>query len=183
MDKLNNIRLLFILVFGRLTYVVLAILIAALFFLINWWIANFGFLHYVLTAGVFNLFDKWRLFFDFSNLIDINFSVLSLVTVVTLSLLFGINGASLIYFIRRKLVISSRSSASFGASLISLVGIGCLSCGSVILSSIFGLTIAGAIIGVLPFDGYEFAIIGVILLATSIYLLAQKINNNFVCKI
>ena len=64
-----------------------------------------------------------------------------------------------------------------------VLGMGCAACGSFLLTSIFSLFGASWLLSYLPLDGGEFGILGVILLAVSLYLTAKKIQNPAVCKI
>lgn len=59
--------------------------------------------------------------------------------------------------------------------LVGFLGIGCSVCGSIILSSIFGLTTTTVLVSFLPFGGLEFGGVGIFLLLLSIYFIAVKI--------
>ena len=64
-----------------------------------------------------------------------------------------------------------------------MLGVGCAACGSILLTTVLAWVGAGALIRLLPLQGEEFGIIGVILLAISIFLTAKQIDNPVVCKI
>ena len=67
--------------------------------------------------------------------------------------------------------------------IVGFLGVGCASCGSLILSSIFGLSVTASFIGFLPFKGLELGILGIVILLISIYLVAKKIQDPLMCKI
>jgi len=57
-----------------------------------------------------------------------------------------------------------------------ILGVGCGACGSVILSSIIGLSASWTLIGVLPLHGAEFSMLAVVMLAYSILSLSRKLS-------
>ena len=63
----------------------------------------------------------------------------------------------------------------------SLLGVGCASCGSVILTSLIGFASATVVLGLLPLRGIEFGIIGIIILVLAMRLTIKKINQPLVC--
>jgi len=74
-----------------------------------------------------------------------------------------------------------------GVSLVgvatSLLGVGCASCGSVVLTSLIGFGSATTVLGVLPFRGQEFGIVGIAILLITIGFTFKKINQPFVCEV
>jgi len=80
-----------------------------------------------------------------------------------------------------------KESAGIKTSTVGLVlgvlGIGCASCGSLVLASLFSLLGLGGVFAMLPFGGVEFAVIGLIMLVISTYYLLKKIHDPMVCKI
>jgi len=66
-------------------------------------------------------------------------------------------------------------------AIVGLVGVGCASCGSVILSSVFGFTVAAGILTFLPFKGLEFSFVSLIFLGMSIVWLGRKISRGIAC--
>ena len=182
MKKIINIKYFLQAIYSQLLYVVVAILISLIFFVISIWLANYSFLHFIFTAGIFSFVDQLSMAFDFSDLINTNFTFISLAITTVLSVLFGINSSAIVFFIRNRISISKQAGAGFLTSTVSLLGVGCLSCGSVILSSILGIVAATTFIGMLPLGGYEFGIMGIIILLISIYLLSQKFDNKLICK-
>ncbi len=62
------------------------------------------------------------------------------------------------------------------------VGIGCAACGSILLTTIFGTSAVAGVLATLPLHGGEFAIIGVLLLIVTMYILAKQISKPLICK-
>jgi len=65
----------------------------------------------------------------------------------------------------------------------SMLGVGCASCGSVVLTSFIGFGSATAVLGFLPFRGQEFGFLGIGILLFAISLTIRKINQPFVCEV
>jgi len=182
-DKINNLKMFFKTVFGNINYITIAVITALLFVVSSIWLANYNFLYHTFVSDLLSLDYKIKIVFNFVELIKTSVVISTLITISIISILFGINIAALIFYIKKQISISKGIKASGWASLVSLLGVGCFSCGSVIISSIFGFSATAAFLGFLPFHGYEFGVIGIISLLISIYLLAKKINNNFACKV
>ncbi|MFT7644806.1 MAG: uncharacterized membrane protein YjfL (UPF0719 family) [Candidatus Paceibacteria bacterium] len=115
-----------------------------------------------------------------------NFTLLSAFFVVLTAVFFGINIALLTYYIRRRQIKNHNTThhlSSIGGLLSAALGIGCVACGSVVLTSVFGLFGAGGLLLLLPFNGAEFGMLGILLLLFSIYYLIRKIQDPIVCPI
>ena len=181
--QLTKFRIFFKTVFGSFSYIFLAVTVGLIFLIISIWLANYNFLYHTLNSNLLNYSFKFKSLFNFADLIMINIKTSTLYITIVIAFLFGINISALVYYIKKQIEISRGIKSSIWVSLISLLGIGCLSCGSVVISSIFGFTATAAFIGLLPFKGCEFGVIGIASLVVSIYLLANKISNNFVCKV
>ncbi|MFA6270360.1 MAG: hypothetical protein WC657_04085 [Candidatus Paceibacterota bacterium] len=114
-----------------------------------------------------------------------NFTLLSASYTIAIAILFGINLSMLVYFLRRRVAEVKQGGIATGIFGITsgVVGIGCAACGSFLLTSILSLVGASWILSFLPLRGAEFGILGVILLSTSLYTTAKKIQNPVICKI
>lgn len=102
---------------------------------------------------------------------------------ISLAILTGINSAMFAFYIKRRINMDKSVGTGLFGMILGLLGVGCASCGSIILSSIFGFTATASFLGVLPLRGVEFGILGIALLLLSIYLLSIKIPNPLLCKI
>lgn len=102
---------------------------------------------------------------------------------LTIAALSALNFTMLTYYLRRRLSMQKSLGTGFLGMLAGLIGIGCASCGSIILSSVLGLGIAANFLRALPLNGLEFGLLGVFLLILSIYLVAIKIQDPLTCKL
>lgn len=76
-----------------------------------------------------------------------------------------------------------RATGRFGliGSLVAIFGIGCSACGSALLSSIFGFSVATALVVSLPFGGHELLAGGCALLIISIAVSARALAQPRTC--
>jgi hypothetical protein len=99
--------------------------------------------------------------------------------------LFGLDVAMILYFLNRRIV--DVKEAGIGTGFLGItsgvLGMGCAACGSFLLTSVLSLFGVSWLLSYLPLAGEEFGIVGVLLIAISIYLTAKKIQNPAVCKI
>jgi len=115
-----------------------------------------------------------------------NFSLLTGTYLLIVGVLFGINMALLVYYIRRRQSAARSTKAhltNLGGMVSAIFGIGCAACGSVILTAVFGIAGTGALLAWLPLHGLEFGVVGIILLSVSIYYLARRIDEPLVCAV
>lgn len=173
----------FKLVFSKLSYITLAFFVALVILFVSIWLPSRHILIYFFTSGNFDLGDKMELIASSLDFFRLNFTFSSKIITIILSILAGINIAMLVYFIKKRLALRRAAGAGVLSILGGFLGIGCVSCGSVILSSIFGLTATASFIGVLPLKGLELGLLGILILLLSIYILARKIRNHVVCEV
>ena len=112
-----------------------------------------------------------------------NYTIISATYLVLVAVLFGINISLLVFYLKKK---QSFGKGHFHVTSVSglvsgILGIGCAACGSVILTSVLGVTAAGSFFSFFPFHGAEFAAVGVLLLLLSIYYLLKEISKSNVC--
>src|SRR3989344_8918237 len=94
---------------------------------------------------------------------------------IALAVIFGISVSLSIYQFRHSGKFSARG---VGSLLIGFLGVGCASCGSLILTPLIGVA-AGGFLATLPLGGGEFAILGLGILLWSTYVLARRRDNPF----
>lgn len=68
----------------------------------------------------------------------------------------------LIYYFQKRFRLEKTAGMSTVGMLSGLLGVGCASCGSVIISSLIGFGATASVIGVLPLRGQEFGLLGVV---------------------
>ena len=134
------------------------------FFLVSVWLTNSRLLAAVLGSETYDPATKWRIVMTSLASVSSYFTAQSLVVTVTIALLAGLNLAMLVYLLQHRVTAVRAGSVGFLGLLASLLGLGCFACGSVILTSLLGLTVAGAVVSFLPLHGLEFSLLGIGLL-------------------
>ena len=114
-----------------------------------------------------------------------NFTILSALSTIAIAMLFGINVALVVYFLRRKIGEVKQMGITNGFLGITsgIVGIGCAACGSLLLTSVLSLFGASSILAFLPLAGGEFSILAVILLVISTHTIAKQIQQPGTCNV
>src|SRR3989338_9098501 len=128
-----------------------------------------------ISAGILILVFFWIVWGVILFKIKLNW--LAAAVMITNAILFGINLDLLIYYFKNGLKSLLASQTSLVSLIFSFLGFGCLSCGSIILTAIFGLSTAFLVINFLPFNGLEFGLISILLLIVSIVSLSGKISG------
>ena len=164
-------------------YLSLALLLAALVFVFSVWLPNLGLIREIVFSPRLTVLNKASFLWHSLGAIATNFSVLSATLVVFISVLFGLNIALTVVYFRRRIALQKAGGMSVVGMLAGLIGIGCASCGSVLLSTFLGVGATAAFTGFLPLGGQEFSILGVVILVGSLYVTAKKLSDPLVCKI
>ena len=172
-------------VFRKTTYVLIALGTSAVVFAFAVWLPNIRLIASVVGSADASFAQKFGIPISLLGSIATNFTVLSASYTIAITLLFGVNLAMVIYFLKRKIseVKHSGMTTGFVGIASGVLGMGCAACGSFFLTSGLSLVGASGILGFLPLAGGEFGILGVILLSVSIYFTAKQIQNPAVCKI
>ena len=172
-------------VFRKPLYTLLALIVSAVVFAFAVWFPNISLIVEVMGHPGISFSQKLDLPISLLGSIATNFTLLSASYTIAIALLFGVNLAMTIYFLRRKIseVRQSGVATGFIGLASGVLGMGCAACGSLLLTSGLSLVGASGILAFLPLAGGEFGILGVILLLASIYLIAKQIQNPAICKI
>lgn len=172
-------------VFRKPSYALLALVMGVVVFAFATWLPNIRLIATVISSPDVSFSQKLGIPWSLLGSIATNFTLLSALYTIAIAILFGVNLAMTIYFLKRKISEVKQTGITTGFLGIAsgVLGIGCAACGSFLLTS--GLSLVGAygVLTFLPLAGVEFGIIGVILLSISIYLTAKQIQNPAVCKI
>lgn len=170
-------------VFRHPVYIALSAGVALLVFAFAVLLPNFSLLTQVLPSQSIGLSDKVSLILSMFKSIQTNFTALSATYTILISILFGVNVSLFTYFVRKqKAVIKSTNSvAGIGGLVSGIFGIGCVACGTFILTWVLGLIGVAGIISFLPLGGEEFGILGVVLLVYAVVVTAKKINAEQIC--
>ncbi|MBM5789891.1 hypothetical protein FJZ23_02270 [Candidatus Parcubacteria bacterium] len=168
-------------VFQHARYVFFALSVAAVVMAVILWLPNYEFIRYAFASNTFDWPSRLTILFTTLGTFKTNFPFVSQIILPMVAALCGINVALLTFDIKRRL--STKGTAGLGlfGLLVSLFGIGCGACGSVLLSTFLGITSATALVAALPFDGAEFGLLGVVILLISTAQIAKTIHAPAVC--
>ena len=172
-------------VFRKPMYIFLALITSLVVFAFAVWLPNIPLIVKVMGHPGIPLTQKLDLPISLLGSIVTNFTILSASYTIAIAILFGVNLAMIVYFLKRRIDDLQQTGIGTGFFGITsgVLGMGCAACGSFLLTSTLSLFGASGILAYLPLAGGEFGILGVILLAASLYMTAKKIQNPAVCKI
>lgn len=172
-------------VFRNSRYALLAFVVSIGVFVLAVWLPNMRLIVSMIEHPGVPLTQKFDLPISLLGSIVTNFTLLSALYTVAIALLFGMNVAMVVYFLRRK--IADVRQTGFGTGFLGIasgvLGMGCAACGQFLLMSVLSLFGASWLLSYLPLNGGEFGLLGVILLAVSLRITANRILNPTVCKI
>ncbi len=117
--------------------------------------------------------------------ISTNFTPLTAAYVILIALLFGVNVAMTVYYLRRRIseIKSGGLTLGFFGLIASLFSLGCAACGPLLITSLLSLFGASGVLAFLPFKGGELGILGAVMLLISIYLIGKQIDNPTSCRL
>lgn len=182
-NYLNNLARAFGEVFENTPYIALASALAIAAFLFAVWLPNLGLLTDIFTTSSAPLAAKLKIAVSLLGGIRTNFSILSAGYTIAIAVLFGVNIAMVVYFLKRKrnLLAKQEMAAGVGGIASGALGIGCAACGSFILTTALSSFGAAGALAILPLRGGEFGILSVALLLVSLLLISRKIAEPLVC--
>ncbi len=162
---------------GLVTITALIIIVFAV------WLPNLRLISASLMNPSFSLAQKVTLLTSLLGSLETNFTLISRSLLIMSAVLMGIQVALVAYYIRQTARLQQDMGVSFVAMSLSLLGVGCASCGSVLLATLFGFGAMTSIINPLPFKGQEFSLLGLALLLFAVNHTINKINQPIVCEI
>jgi hypothetical protein len=165
-------------VFSRTSYTISAVVVAVFIFSISLWLPNLPLITQIVTEADMSFFGVLLFLFTLLGSVTTSFTVLSASILAITASLIGVYVSLVMYHLRQR----GGGRLSFGTGFIGLlsglIGVGCVACGSLLLTSLLSFGTATAILGFLPLKGMEFSMIGIILLVASIAMIAREINGN-----
>jgi len=172
-------------IFKDIRYVGLASVVALIVFAFAVLIPNTKLLTQIIPNLNISLVVKLNLIFSLFGSIQTNFTILSASYTIAIAILFGINVALFLHYVRNQRTGATKinGAAGIGGLVSGIFGIGCAACGTFILTWVLSLIGAAGIISFLPLGGEEFGILGVILLILSIRMIAKKIISPQTCSV
>ncbi len=154
-----------------------------LFWLLQIWLAHYALISFAFRTDVFSWKDKVNVLINtiimFFTTFPRDVQALALLTAV----LVGCNITFLAYYLRRQVRTLRAAGSSLAGVMISLVGVGCSACGSVVLSSLIGFGAATRVLTILPLRGKEFSLLAISILAVSTCWVIKKILTPAVCRV
>lgn len=170
-------------------YLILAIVASLTVIAFAAWLPNLHLITRTMTSSTMTLWQKTNLLTSLLGSLRTNFTPLSRAVTFVSAGLAGVQMSLLVYYLRQTAQIqqSMGSPRSGGAGMsalgvaTSMLGVGCASCGSVVLTSFIGFGSATVVLGFLPFGGQEFGFFGISMLLFAIYVTLKKINDPLVC--
>ena len=170
-------------IFRQPKYLVFTLLVALILIAFAAWLPNIHLITKAMTSSTMTLWQKTNLVTSLLGSLQTNFTPLSRNLTILSAILTGIQASLLIYYVRRSILIQREVGASVAGMASSLLGVGCASCGSVVLTSIIGFSSATTLLGILPFRGQEFGFVGIAILLGAISFTLRKINQPLDCEI
>ena len=164
-------------VFSEVSYAVLTSVMFVVVLLLILWLPNLHFVAGTLFSGKTSFGEKISFVLATFWTLKTNFSFWSALATIFIALLFAVNCSLLIYYIKRKKSLLGSGGANVFGLLAGLLGTGCASCGSIILS-VIGLS--GVAI-ILPLGGQEFSVLAIGLLLFSLHSISKKIISDNTC--
>ncbi|MHB1176663.1 MAG: hypothetical protein ACYCZJ_16250 [Sulfuriferula sp.] len=172
-------------VFAQPAYLGLALAIALAAFVATLWFPNYKLIGAVFAMPDVALSAKLQLLASLLGGIATNFGVLAAFSATAIPLLFGVDIAMIVYFLRQKRARLPRGeiAAGVGGAASGAVAAGCAACGSFLLATILSFFGASGALALLPLQGEEIGLLSIALMLLSIFLIARKIVAPVVCEI
>ena len=172
-------------VFRNGRYVVIAIALSAILFVLAVYLPNLRLVASFIGNPTIPLSTKSGLLWALLEGIGTSITPFSATIIIVLSVLFGIDLAMLAYqwSSGRAAISKSGLVGNAGGVISGIFGMGCAACGSFLGTALLASFGASGVIALLPLRGGEFSIIGIALLLLSIWSVSRAIRNNGVCAI
>lgn len=172
-------------VFAHPAYLGLAALIALAAFVAQLWLPNYRLLGAVFATPETGFALKVELLWSLLGGLFTNFDGVAAFSAVAVPLLFGVDIALIVYFLRRRRAQLPRGeiAAGLGGAASGAIAAGCAACGSFLLVTILSALGATGALALLPLRGGELGLASIALLLLSIVLIARKIAAPVMCEI
>lgn len=158
-------------VLRRPGYLALAVGVASVIVMMFALIPNWG-----LLTSSFSI----KLWWGLMGSLKTNLRLMDQVVLGLSAALAGVQVSLLVAHLKCKVKMGQAAGLSAIGIVSSLLGVGCSACGSIILTSLIGLS-GTAVLHSLPFRGMELGILGILILVVSIVMTAKKISEANAC--
>lgn len=170
-------------VLSRPRYIALSAFVAVSLVIINSLLPQRELIKTIFSSETFSWSARVKIVWNLLVTLGANVTLFGKVLSIAVALTAGLSIALLVYYFRRRLQLDLAGGSSLVGIILSFIGVGCASCGSVILSSFIGLSATAAFIGFLPLGGLEIGLLSLVLLGWSIVSVTKKIQDPLLCKI
>ncbi|MCH7492571.1 hypothetical protein IID19_03180 [Patescibacteria group bacterium] len=182
-QRLNDIVTSVKMVLSKPWFVVLALLVTTILVAINSLLPQRDLMATIFTSDSFDGAARAKIVGSLLLTFGVNVTLTGKVLFAIITITAGISISLLVYYLKNRIKFDLAGGTSTLGIFLSLIGVGCASCGSVILSSVIGLSATGAFVGFLPLQGLEIGLLSLSLLMWSIYSVSKKIQNPLLCKV
>ena len=169
---LGNKKSIYVLIFGSLFLFVLLRIIPQFHIIYDFWLLNgvdISRKFEILYQYSFGRFSLWYLY-------DTIITILLTITMVINSIVF------VAYVKRQKKILNKRSFLASSAGIfLGFFGIGCVSCGALVLAPLLSILGLLGFLEILPFAGKELVILGLFFVLLSTVYLLKKLHKPLVC--
>ena len=170
-------------IIGQPKYMLVTIIIAVIVVVFAAWLPNLHLITKAMTSSTMTFWQKTNLATSLLGSLQTNFSPFSRTITIINATLTGIQASLLVYYLRQSMKIQKDLGVSLAGVATSLLGVGCASCGSVVLTSLIGFGSTTTVLGILPFRGQEFGFVGIAVLLFAISFTLKKINQQYICEV
>lgn len=150
-------------------------------FLLIVWLPNLDLIWSVVSGGSMSTSGKAAFLWSSLGAIDTNFTTLGASLTVAVAVLLDLNVAVAVRYARRRAAEARAGGAALGGVTLALVGVGCSSCGAIVLSSLLGAGAAASFVASLPLGGQELSIASVAALAATLVVTLRKASRPVIC--
>jgi hypothetical protein len=131
----------------------------------------------VVVSGTLALDARLAVLFGLYPFVGTAFTATEGVVLLVVAAFFGVNLSMLTYQLRENRVSLREGSGSAAGMALGVLGAGCAACGTAVLAGILSLFGAAGALTLLPFNGLEFSLVALVLLALSVYWLADGMRG------
>ena len=157
------------------------ILVSVMIIFVAIWLPNLDFLRHTVTTPDYTGLERGAILWTSFGTLMTNFTPFSRITTLAIALLTGMSISLFVFYIKvRRTFERTIGTTAFG-TLLGMLGVGCATCGSVVVASVIGVGATATFVGLLPLKGAEFGILGVVVLLYANHPLAKKIRAPLVC--
>ncbi len=170
-------RLNYFLIFVVVAFVVLVMLVLS---------SNIQLVASVISHQSADIFTKFRIIVELIGSIQTNFSIFSIFSMASISVLLGANISAMVYLIKEVGGVLYKKSfvGTGGGVLTAVLGGGCAACGTLVVTPLLSMVGLGGVVSFLPFAGQEFNILAIIVLSVSFWGILKKIKlTKGVCEV